>query len=513
MAHIYRRILIVLFTFVVLAPSYSTAWAQENPNIVLILADDMGYGDVQAYNPQSTIPTPNLNSMAEEAMRFTDAHTNSSVCTPSRYGILTGRYAWRTRLKSGVLRGSSQPLIKETRLTLGSMLKKQGYHTAAVGKWHLGIEWAKDQEGNVDFNQPFKSGPTDLGFDYFFGVSASLDMEPYMFYENKSPVQPATETQSAQIFPRYLREGPKATGFDHSEVLDQLTSQAINYIDQQADKKNPFFLYFALTSPHKPVWPAERFQGTTGLGPYADFIVQTDWTVGQVLQVLEEKGIEDNTLVLFTSDNGSFMFRVDKDRKYPFGESLAAESFKARKVGSGQQDHAGNAEIHGYYPYVHSANYKWRGTKADIWEAGHRVPFMVRWPGHINPNKKSTETISVTDIMATLADIAGYTFETGEGEDSVSLMPLLTGKETTISRSPVVHHSLSGMFAVRESKWKMVFGNGSGGRQVPRGEPFRKPYKLFNLELDPMETTNVIDQYPEVAQKLTKSLDQIREKK
>jgi arylsulfatase A-like enzyme len=489
-----------------------TTTSQNRPNIVLILADDMGYGDIQKYNPDSRIPTPNLNSLAEEGMCFNDAHTNSAVCTPSRYGILTGRYAWRTRLQSGVLKepDNNEPLIAQDRLTLAGMLKKHNYHTACIGKWHLGIEWTKNKKGESDYNLPFLSGPNEVGFDYFFGINAALDMTPYGLYRNHDPIQPLNEHQTALTFPKFIREGPRAKDFHHSEVLDILTKEAVDYISEQAKKTDPFFLYFALTSPHKPVWPAERFQGITTMGPYADFIVQTDWTVGQVLRVLKENKLEDNTIVIFTSDNGSFMFRVNADSSYPFGQEIPSQSFYARKVGSGLQDHSDNAAVHGYYPYVHTANSTWRGTKADIWEGGHRVPFIVRWPGHVEAGTKSAQAICITDIMATLADITGYALSINEGEDSFSFLPVLSGRESGFHRAPIVLHSANGTFAIRENNWKMVFSNGSGGREVPIGTPFEEPYSLFNLEFDPSETTNVIDQYPDVAKRLTEELNAIR---
>jgi arylsulfatase A-like enzyme len=488
------------------------AASENRPNIVLILADDMGYGDIQKYNPDSRIPTPNLNAMAERGMRFIDAHTNSAVCTPSRYGILTGRYAWRTRLQKGVLKepDNNEPLIARDQLTLAGMLKKHNYHTACIGKWHLGIEWAKNENGESDYNLPFLSGPNEVGFDYFFGINAALDMTPYGLYRNHDPIQPLDEHQTALTFPKFIREGPRAKDFQHSEVLDILTEEAVDYIAGQAKSSDPFFLYFALTSPHKPVWPAERFQGSTTLGPYADFIVQTDWTVGQVLRALKENDLVENTLVIFTSDNGSFMFRVNADESYPFGQEIPSQSFYARKVGSGLQDHTDNNTVHGYYPYVHTANSTWRGTKADIWEGGHRVPFIVRWPGHVEAETESGQAICITDLIATVADITGYSLNGREGEDSFSFLPVLTGEVSQLSRTPIVLHSGNGTFAIRQNNWKMVFSNGSGGREVPVGNPFEEPYSLFDLEFDPSETTNVIDEYPDVAKSLTDELNAIR---
>lgn len=453
--------------------------ASSYPHIVFIFADDMGYGDIQRYNPYSRIPTPNLNRLVDEGMQFTDAHTSSSVCTPSRYGLLTGRYCWRTRLKRGVLfPPHDKPLIEKQCLTLPAMLRQKGYHTACIGKWHLGIDWARDEKGQVDFNQPFEFGPTDVGFDEFFGIAASLDMIPYMYYRNHEPVHRATETQPRQDFPRFLRRGPKATDFEPPEVLDRLTREAVKVIEKNAGRKNPFFLYFPLTAPHKPTWPAERFTRKTGLGPYGDFIYQVDWTVGQVLEAIDKAGIADNTLVFYSSDNGSYMYRRDP----------------------GSPDHVHDPANPGYAPENHRPNGPWRGTKADIWEAGHRVPFIVRWPGKIAPGSQCDTTVCLTDVMASCADIVDFNLPGTAGQDSFSLYPLLQGKDWT--RAPVIHHSVAGMFAMRHGKWKMVFGNGSGGREKPRGESFKKPWFLFDMEADPAETTDVIEQYPDIADKM-----------
>jgi arylsulfatase A len=455
------------------------------PNIVLILADDMGYGDIQAYNHHSKIPTPNLNRLANEGMVFTDAHSNSAVCTPTRYGILTGRYSWRTTLKSGVLwPPDDPPLIEWSRLTLPGMLKKYGYHTGAIGKWHLGMEWGKDQNGEVDFNMPIESGPNEVGFDYFFGIAGSLNMIPYAYYRNHDPVSLITEMQPKLPFPKTIDGGPKAQGFDPYLVLDRLTEEAIVFIKEHSNDKKPFFLYFPLTSPHLPILNPERFKNKTGLGQYADFILQTDWSVGQVLHALEESGVKENTLVIYTSDNGSYMYQMD---------------------GNGS-DHLENPEIRGYHSHVHQANYHWRGTKADIWEAGHRVPLIARWPGKVKQGTTSTSTVCLTDWMASIAEMVGHPLAEDEGEDSYSLLPLLKEPNSEFQRPPLVHHSINGTFALRDGPWKMVFGNGSGGRQNPVGEPFKEPYSLFNLETDPTETTNVIDEYPDIAKEMTEKL-------
>ena len=458
------------------------------PNIVFILADDMGYGDIQAYNPKSTIPTPHLNGLTEEGMRFTDAHSGSAVCTPTRYGIVTGRYCWRSRLKRGVLfPPKDKPLIDPSRLTVAGMLRRQGYHTACIGKWHLGIEWGRDEQGNVDFNKPITYGPTDVGFDEFFGIAASLDMVPYAFYRNHEPTQEVTQTQPGLKFPRFVREGPRAKDFDPGNVLDQLTEQAISYIERRAATKSPFFLYLPLTAPHKPVWPTGRFVGKTDVGPYGDFVTQVDDSVGRVLKALKDTQTAENTLVIYTSDNGSYMYRWPQDK----------------------QDHTKDASVQGYHPMNHQANAHLRGTKADIWEAGHRIPFIIRWPGKVKPRTLCDQTICLTDFMATCAEITNYQLPENTAEDSFSLVPLLSGKARTLSRAPVIHHSGSGMFSLREGKWKMVFGNGSGGREKPAGKPFEKPYFLFDLENDPSETTNLIDKYPEIATRLEGQLNTI----
>ena len=455
------------------------------PNIVFILADDMGYGDIQAYNPESKIPTPHLNHLASQGVHFTDAHSGSAVCSPTRYGLLTGRYCWRTELKNGVLwPPNDKPLIGPGRLTVAGLLKQQGYHTACIGKWHLGMDWGLDENGNVDFNRHLRYGPTDVGFDEFFGIAGSLDMIPYVFYRNHKPSAPVTDTQAGLPFPKFIREGPRSMDFDPEKVLNRLTEQAIDYIDRRDAEMNPFFLYLPLTAPHKPVWPSENFRGKTDLGPYGDFIHQTDDSVGRVLQALEDNGIADNTLVIFSSDNGSYMY----------------SRFE------GTEDHVTDSKIQAYHPSNHKANADWRGTKADIWEAGHRIPFIVRWPGKVESEIRCDETICLTDFMATCAAVTGFSPPKNAGEDSFSLLPLFEGKDWTVPRAPVIHHSSSGMFSLREGKWKMVFGSGSGGREKPVGKPFEEPYFLFDLESDPSEKENVIDSYPEVARHMTEKL-------
>lgn len=476
-----RYILALLFA----AFPFIAHGAPTSPNVLLILADDMGYGDVQALNPASEIPTPNLNKLAKEGAVFLDAHSGSAVCTPTRYGLLTGRYCWRSRLKRGVLfPPRDKPLIENDRVTLASFLKGHGYRTAMVGKWHLGIEWARDDKGNAIFDAPFTDGPIEKGFDEWFGVAASLDMVPYVYLRNHQAVAKTTETQPALGFPKFVRKGPKAPGFDPGDVLDDLAREASAFIERSAaDEDKPFFLYLPLTGPHKPVWPHERFVGKTKLGPYGDFVHQVDHTVGIVLDALEKSGQADNTLVIYTSDNGSFMYRRGEDEKH----------------------HLVDETDQGFRPADHRANFHWRGTKADVWEGGHRVPFFVRWPeGGVQAAKKVERVTCLTDIFATVVQAIGKQVPEGAAEDSHSFLTEARGTSAAESRPPVINHSAAGFFAIRKGPWKLVLASGSGGRQKPRGKAFERPYHLYHLGDDPKETNNLIEEKAEIASELEK---------
>ena len=457
--------------------------------MIVILADDLGFGDVAHLNPESRIPTPNLDALAEHGMAFVNAHSPSAVCTPTRYALLTGRYAWRTRLKSGVLDGFGKPLIASDRPTIGTFLSEHGYRTAVVGKWHLGLEFARTASTAFDFGKPVSDGPHTHGFDESFIIPASLDFPPYLYIRNGDIKGLPLEWQQALRFPRFMRAGNRASNFNPSDVLDELVRQATDFIDRQSRESQPFLLYFPLTAPHKPVWPAERFRGRTDLGPYGDFVVQVDATVGDILNAVDAAGIRDSTVVFFTSDNGSFMYR---------------------RNGASQPDHTDDETIQAYRSHNHTSNYVYRGTKADIWEAGHRVPFLVRWPGQIPPGSVRNETVSLTDVFATLAEIIGEDLPEDAAGDSFSLLPLLRGGNWDRPRVPVVHHSLRGMFAIRDGKWKLVAGNGSGGRERPTGIPFRRPYQLYDLHADPEETNNLLDGHPQVVARLEASLEAIR---
>lgn len=449
----------------------------EKPNIVIILADDLGSGDVNCYNADSKIPTPALDKIAEEGVRFTDAHTGSAVCTPTRYGIITGRYCWRTSKKKGVLNGFGEHLIDPQRTTIASLLKQNGYYTTGIGKWHLGMDFTKDTAGLVDYAAKIKNNPTANGFDYYYGISASLDFPPYVYIENDHFTQIPIQIQPRQNFPRFLRQGDKAENFDFETAWENLLNKAEGLIENRpADK--PMFMYFALPAPHKPVWPDSRFVGTTELGAYGDFVHQTDYIVGRIADKLKAAGMDENTLLIITSDNGSFMYRLD--------ESVEA-------------DHLVNENVQGFYAKNHTANYSYRGTKADVWEGGHRVPFIVRWPAAIKKGQVKNQTICTTDFLATFADLLNVTLAHNEGEDSFSFLPLLQEKDKAYSRPPVINHSVSGMFAIRKGNYKLVLGNGSGGREKPRGAVWGKPYQLYDLETDISETTDIIEQNQELA--------------
>ncbi|MDA0347131.1 MAG: arylsulfatase [Verrucomicrobia bacterium] len=460
----------------------SICLADTRPNIVFIMADDMGSGDVQALNPNSKIPTPNLNRLAGEGMTFTDAHSPSAVCTPTRYGLMTGRYCWRSPLTHGVLNGYGAPIIERDRETVASFLKKQGYATGIVGKWHLGLGFQKTA-GEWDWAKHVDYSPVDVGFDYSLVIPASLDFPPYVYVEGHTITGLPDRIHPGSGFPHFLRKGELGSDFSIIDCLDTLTQKAANYINDQSKTEQPFFLYFPLTAPHKPAMPHSRFKGKTDLGPYGDFVMQVDWTVGQVLKAIDDAGIYDNTLVIYTSDNGSYMYR---------------------QTDSNEPDHVNDETVQGFYEANHTANGELRGTKADIWEAGHRVPFFVRWPGKVNSGSKSDRTITHTDFFATAAEVVGSELPppTVAAQDSFSFLPLMIGNEKAFKRAPVIHHSGGAMFAIRDGDWKLVLGNGSGGRQLPKGNRFERPWSLFNMKEDLSETEDRYNQNPSKAKAL-----------
>lgn len=448
--------------------------AERRPNIVYILCDDLGYGDVKCYSDRCKIPTPQMDRLAASGMMFTDAHSGSSVCTPTRYGILTGRYSWRTKMQSGVLGGKSPALIAEDRLTVASLLKGQGYATACIGKWHLGIG-----KTTTPYGEPMVPGPNACGFDYFFGIPASLDMEPYVYVENEQTVElptakidAATEDMPGKGF---WRAGPIAPGFRHIDVLPKLTERATWFIGQQKPER-PFFLYLPLASPHTPILPTEPWVGKGVIGDYGDFVAMTDDAIGQVLAALDKAGLADNTLVILTSDNGC-------------APAANIEAMIAQ----------------GHYP-----SGPLRGHKADIYEGGHRVPFIVRWPGVVAPGSKSSVTICHTDLFATCAEIVGQKTPDNAGEDSASILPALRGGAEPVHEA-VVHHSAQGAFAIRQGPWKLCLCPGSGGWSYPKpgkdNTDDLPQVQLFDLSSDLAETKNLVSEQPEVVARLTQLMD------
>lgn len=464
----------------------------QNPNIVYILADDMGIGDVQAFNTDGRIQTPNIDRLAHEGMKFMDAHTNSSVCTPTRYGILTGRYSWRTYLKQGVLSGHSTHLIDTGRETVASLLKKQGYATACFGKWHLGMDWpSNDGEEvrrsapkNLDFDAPIQNGPLDLGFDYYFGIAGSLNMDPHAFVEDRHfqgtpEFLKNLEAVAERGYIQPAKPGWAAKEYEQEEVLATLAGKTCDWIRSNADQ--PFFVYLPLPSPHSPIVPSEKFKGKSGLNSHADFCMETDWVVGEVLKTLDELGLADNTIVIYTADNGT-------SPKAGFGE--------LQKMG--------------HYP-----SWKYRGAKGTLWEGGHRVPFVVRWPDGVKAGTESNQTICTTDLFATCADLLDLETEEDMGEDSYSFLPALKGERIEKAEGRmIVHHSDKGVYAIRRGKWKLMFDNqGGSNRRNPKDQPVinNSEYLLFDMEEDEVESTNLYAENPEVVESLKEQLAELIE--
>ncbi|MFC1766436.1 arylsulfatase [Planctomycetota bacterium] len=479
-----KRLSLIASLVVLIACSFCTAQGAK-PNIVYILADDLGYGDVQCLNPErGKIATPHVDRLAAQGMVFTDAHTSSAVCTPTRYGILTGRYNWRTHLQAGVLVGYSEPLIVRDRLTVAGFLKAQGYATACVGKWHLGLDMpfvnGRPEERHpknvqMDWRSAIKNGPVTVGFDYFYGIPASLDMPPYIYIENDRFVGEGTSVKgfSTDINGENLRMGAASKDLEAVDVLPEIGRKAVEYISKQ---KGPFFAYIAFTSPHTPIVPSDEWKGKSEIGAYGDFVMQTDAVIGQIVDAVDRAGLAKNTLIIVTSDNGC--------SKYADIDSMKKQ---------------------GHYPSAHL-----RGSKADLWDGGHRVPFIVRWPEGIMAGSYSEQTICLTDLMATCAELLGTQLPETAAEDSVSFLPALSGKPIVSNRIGIIHHSVSGHFAYRQGKWKLLLAKGSGGWSAPREKAVPKDSleaQLYDMEKNPGETTNLYVSHPEVVQRLLTQLE------
>lgn len=426
------------------------------PNIVIMLADDLGFGELSCLNPdKGKIQTPQLDRIASRGMTFMDAHSGSSVCTPTRYGLLTGRYAWRTRLQQGVLT-VGESLISEDRMTLSKLLDSQGYHTAIIGKWHLGMLFdGKQQSDKVTIGSKVSHGPLDRGgFDEFHGFHHARQMGLWI----------EDDQVTATLKPM--------------EMLPKLTAAAVDYIRQRKQDSKPFFLYVPWNAPHSPVVPTEAWKGKSGLNEHADFVMQTDDSFGQVYRALEETGLIENTLVICTSDNGT--------------SPTTSQIKQLIKKG-------------------HHPSGPLRGSKADLWDGGHRVPFIASWPGEIEADSRTNALICLTDIFATVAEIVDVSFSPSEGVDSESFLPVLLGKKDS-SRATVVHHSISGKFSIRDQSWKLLLAPGSGGWSEPRdpkavdaGWPATQ---LYSLDQDLGETTNLRKQQPERVKKMRAMLEE-----
>jgi arylsulfatase A-like enzyme len=485
--------------------AWTVAADTTRPNIVYILADDLGYGDVGCFNPESKIPTPNLDRLATEGIRFTDAHSPSSVCTPTRYGVLTGRYCWRSRLKAQVLGPWGTTLIEQGRLTAPQLLRQHGYSTACIGKWHLGWDWPTNDGrpaasgptrlSNVDFTRSIPHGPITRGFDSYFGVDLP-NYPPYIYIENDHTLG----LPSVPNWPIQNRPGPMLPGWNWVNILPDCAARAVKHIEEAAKTprvgqaseardgppSQPFFLYFALTSPHYPVVPDPEFRGKSGAGEFGDFVVQSDAVVGQVLDALKRTGLADNTLVIFTSDNGPEVVEIRPG---------AYDRLKE---------------------YGHASMGNLRGCKRDIWEGGHRVPFIARWPGQIPAGQTSAETICHVDFFATVAAMLGAKLPDDAAEDSYNILPALRNEKLANPIRPAtVHHAASGKFAIRKGDWVLLdasTGDDNGGPQR-RGEPqwfkdqrgyqpHNQPGELYNLAKDVSERDNLYAQQPEKVREL-----------
>lgn len=475
----------------------------RKPNIIIIYADDMGYGDLNIENPNSKIPTPNLDQLAREGMRFTDAHSSSGICTPSRFALLTGTYHWRNG--HDIVQAFGKPFFKDTDITLPQVLRTNGYTTAAIGKWHLGWDWEfkKNQSGKVaekgntkkvylpediDWSKPVSGGPLSRGFDYYFG-DGTPNMPPYAWVENDRFVEAPTEVMDNSNIGHKTKEGsweyrsgPKVKGWNPYEVLPTLTKKTVEWINKQ-DENKPFFLYLALPSPHAPIIPNDEFDGKSKAGGYGDYMVQTDFVAGQVLKALKEKGLENNTIIIFSSDNGT--------------ESYAWE--RAVKYG-------------------HFSMGDFRGVKRDVWEGGHHIPFIIKWPGKVKAGSISHETISQIDIMATLASITHTTLPETAAPDSYDLTPVIKGKRyKSPLREATIHNTYASKWGIRQGDWLFINDSTGGHRALP--ENFKKltgytdfdtPGILFNMKKDPEQRINLYNKYPKRVEEMNKLLNEYR---
>lgn len=471
----------------------------KQPNIVVILADDLGYGDVGCYDPEHCrVPTPHIDQLASEGILFTDAHAGAALCTPSRYSLLTGRYSWRSSLEEHVVRPYGSPLIAEDRLTLPKMLKEHGYYTACIGKWHLGFNWPLRQEdgsveyapddtfiqqryGDLVFELPIKGGPTTRGFDEYFGVDLP-NSPPYTFIENDRMTANPTDRKTINDRVHWGPEGPMEPGWRFDRVQPTLVDKAEDCIARCAEGDAPFFLYMPLTIPHEPIAPSEEFRGKSGISDVADLILETDAAVGRIMATLDAHGLTDNTLLIFTSDNG----------------------------------HCSYTGIMPFQEVGHRVGGPYRGYKCNISEGGHRIPLVARWPGVIAPGRKSDALVCLSDWMATCATALGATLPDDAAEDSLDLLPHLRGETDDVREDVVVQSYFADVLMIRRGPWKLSVCAGDGVDRpwcTEEGVPHdisdadalaegRPPMQLYNVVEDPGETRNLIEAHPDIVEDL-----------
>lgn len=474
------------------------------PNIIYILADDLGYGDVLGNNPKSRIPTPRLEELAARGMRFTDAHATSAVCSPSRYSILTGRYAWRTRLKRGIVWPWDGSLIEPDVPTVATMLSEHGYRTACVGKWHLGWNWPtkdgsspndtlpygvycdderSEYERNIDYRRPIRGGPVDHGFDSYFGVDVP-NFTPYTWFADDQVVEAPTQPKPDSL---YGHPGQMVPGWRHEAVVPACTRHAVELIEASAESDSePLFLFFALTSPHSPVAPNERHRGQSGIGNYGDFVCELDWAVGEIIDAVDRSSMSEDTLIIFTSDNGPETETADDEGAYS----------RARRSG-------------------HYSMGPLRGVKRDVWEGGHRVPFIASWPAVIPPGTCCDHLISLADFFSTCASIVDSRIQPNAAQDSQSILPLLNGERSSEPvRSEMVLHSGGGRFAFREGPWLLIDGPSGSEKPEPDWLRAERGYKshheaqeLYDLSSDLSERDNLIRRRPTLGESMSRQLN------
>ena len=484
---------------------------KASPNILIIFADDMGYGDVSCLNPESGILTTSIDALASQGIIFTEAHASASVCTPSRYGLLTGRYAFRSPKGSRVVYGFNGPVIERDRETIGSLLQKAGYSTACIGKWHLGVTWqAKDNSeklsydrqtgrSNVDYEAGVLAGPNDFGFDYSYILPASLDMPPYLFLKDHQVTDPHMSLTSDR-YPLKLdstvyawdrkhtreqdiywgkgvwwRQGEISRSFEVEDCLQEIFHEGISYIGKHAreNQNKPFFLYLPLTAPHTPWTPSDRSRGRSSAGTYGDFVLDIDHGIGRIVEQLRESGLYENTMIVFSSDNGAY--------------------WPAEEI-----------ELTG-----HESNRGRRGQKGDVWDGGHHIPLIISWPEQIRKGSRYEHLVSLTDLFATIAELTGIEVESGNGEDSYSFLPVLEEDQSEAIRPSMIHHSSRGMFSIRTASWKYIDGLGSGGFTAPgkiEPVPDGPQGQLYRLETDPLESLNLYLEHPDTVAMLKDKL-------